>query len=495
MANAFAQALLARTPSNVTTTTNGDKAYKSTGNKVLDFFSTCGALRKSDKNAQISIFESAFLSDPLLAMKALFYARDVRGGAGERELFRTIFKTLANHVPEVVKSNLAIVSEFGRWDDLLVLLGTPVEKDVLDLIKNQISKDIATPEDKSISLLAKWLPSENASSKQSKIEAKKIMASLGLTPRKYRKLLVKLRSRLNVVETAMSAKDWLNIEYAKVPSRAGMIYRKSFLKRDYGHYSSYLEKVTKGEAKINANGIFPYELMHKALASYTVDQTLELQWKALPNYIPEGFKGLAMADTSGSMSCTLGGYGSNIGATCIEASVAMAIYLAEKNDGPFKDIFVTFSETPKIAHITGNSLKEKFQNTPKIVANTDLQKGLDLILDIAVRNRIKREDMIDTLFIFSDMQFDGPCNAGRYNKTTYEHTKEKFNRAGYEMPSVVFWNLNAKPDNKPALETEFGVKMVSGFSVEVFKSVFLGATPLDNMLETLNSERYNAVKI
>lgn len=488
--NSYAKALL--NEENKTVTTNGDRAYRSTLSKVLDFFSKAGSIRTVSESEKISLFNAAFMEDNLLALKALFYLRDIRGGVGERETFRVILKEQARRFPNTVIKNLELISEFGRWDDLFVLIGTNLEKNVLDLIKTQLLKDMATSEDQSISLLGKWLPSENTSSKETVLLAKKIIKNLGVTPRKYRKMLVKLRARLNIVETPMSKNLWKVIKYENVPSRASMIYRKAFKKKDETRYTEYLSKVEKGEAKINVSGIFPYELMYKARASSNEEKTLDLQWNALPLLLPEGVKAMAMADTSGSMECPIS---KETKAQAIDVSISMAIYLAEKNSGPFKDLMITFSSVPKLHRVSGKTLKDKYYNIPKIVQNTDLMAAFDLMLKVAVENKVPKEDMIDLLFIFSDMQFDDSRCIYKYNKSTYESAKTKFAVYGYGLPRVVFWNLNGSFASQPAKMDDRGVVMVSGFSHALFGNVLKGSDPFTNMIETLNGPRYSKISI
>lgn len=488
MDNSYAKALLAE--GNKTFTWNGDKAYKSTNSQVLDFYSRAGAIRTLSESDKVRIFDNAWAEDKLLALKALFYLRDVRGGAGERETVRVILKHLANNHADVVRNNLVNIAEFGRWDDLIVLFGTKVEKDVLDLFKKTLLKDMVTPEDESISLLAKWISSENASSKQRREEAIKIRKHLDLDSRTYRKMLTKLRSRLKIVEKDMSAKLFGNIDYATVPSRASMIYRKAFKEKDASRYESFQTKVEKGEVKINATGINPYELMYKARTSSTDEKTLDLQWAALPNYFKDGVNAIAMADTSGSMQSRLGP-GTN--AENIDVSVAMAVYMAEKAPGAFNGMFITFSSRPTLHKLTGSTLKSKYHNIPKIVEDTDVVAAFDLLLNTAVKNSIPQKDMITHVYVFSDMQFDD--NGGSEFKSSFEVIKSKYGRHGYEMPTAIFWNLNGTSGNSPVTSDEKGTVLVSGFSAEIFKSVLKGNTPMDNMLEVLNSKRYDKVTL
>lgn len=343
-----------------------------------------------------------------------------------------------------------------------------------------------------ISNLAKWCYSENCSSKKSRELANRIIKYLGVTPRQYRKMLVKLRTQLNIVETPMSKNLWKVIKYENVPSRASMIYRKAFKKNDESRYTEYLGKVEKGEAKINVSGIFPYELAYKARNSSVEEKTLDLQWKAIPMLIPEGYKAIALCDTSGSMKNV---HLPDSKATALDVSIAMGVFLAEKLEGPFKDLLITFSREPKLHRVSGKTLKEKFGNIPVYIENTNLMAAFDLLLKVAVENSIPKEDMLDAIFIFSDMQFDRHDCIPNYNRSTYEAAKNKFQVYGYDLPRVIFWNLSGVLSNQPAKMDDRGVVMVSGFSSSLFGNVFKGADPFTNMIETLNGPRYSKVSI
>lgn len=486
MENKFAKALLAE--ENTTTTTNGDKALKSTTSKILDFFSKAGAIRTVSDSEKIALFNAAYSEDKLLALKALFFIRDIRGGAGERDTFRVIAKSLCGRDPLVVKKNIELFSEYGRWDDLFVLFGTSIEEDALNLIQKQLLKDISTNPNESISLLSKWLPSENASSKKTRSIAYKIINFLGISPRQYRKTLSKLRAHIDIVEENMSSRNWEEIVYPNVPSRASMIYRKAFKKHDNDRYSQYLDDVKNGKATINTVGINPYELVYKS--KHISDETIEMQWKSLPLYLASGLKAIGMCDISESMDDAK--ISNKSQATGRDVSIAMGIYLAEKLEGPFNNLLLTFSRQPTLVKLTGETLHDKIKQIPKYYENTNLMAAFDLLLKVAVENNVPKEDMLDVVFIFSDMQFDNCCN---YGLSTYQASKKKFNAYGYKLPHVVFWNLAAKLNNSPVDKDEIGTTLVSGFSAQLFKSVLLGNTPYENMVKTLNSSRYNKVSI
>lgn len=476
--------------SNLTTTTNGAIAYKSTLNSLLDFFGNGAALRNRSDADVIQLFSKAFAEDKLLALKTLFYIRDVRGGQGERKTFRTILKWLANNYPDVVRKNLANVALYGRFDDLYSLFDTELEKDAMNVMSAQLASDWHSMKaEKNVSLLAKWLKSENTSSKESRALATKFRESLGWNSKKYRKTLSQLRKYIDVVEAKMCAQDWANINFEQVPSKAALNYRKAFEKRAGDFYKEFLSKVEKGEAKINAGALYPYDILRTLVEnaqSPTSVKAADLQWKALPNYVEGDGKGLVIADTSGSMH-----------GLPLYVAVSLAIYFAERNNGPFKDVFMTFSNTPCFHRLVGNNLLEKYKNLDDggWDMNTNLQASLDLILKTAKENRVAQKDLPRVLFIISDMQFD-PADS-RNDKTNYEVMKAKFKAAGYDIPNIVWWQVNSSQNNVPVKVTDSGVAMVSGSHPSILKQICASSflTPLGLMLKTLTDKRYDAVVV
>lgn len=471
---------------NKTTTANNDKAYKSTKSNLLDFFSSAGAMRKSTEEEIIRRFVLAFNENSELALKALFYFRDIRGGQGERRLFREIINYLGDNHSDRLEKLIPLIPEYGRWDDLLVLLNTRVEGAVIALIKEKIEKDINSP---TPTLLGKWLPSENTSSKNTVIHAKYLRKKLGMSSKQYRQTLSKLRTKINIVEKNMSSKEWSIIKYDKLPSKAGMLYRKAFLKHDQERYEAFINKVKKGEAKINSGTLYPYEIYDKVMGSGKVDETLEEMWKALPNYVKEDENALVMADVSGSM------WG-----TPISVSVSLALYFAERNKGAFANHFMTFSGNPELVEIKGSNVYEKmrFIQNSNWGMNTDLLKAFRKILFTAIDNDVPKNELPQKLYIISDMQFDQATGSGwgyhqsAPQKSTFERTKAEFEEAGYELPEVVFWNVNDY-NNKPVTTNDVGVQLVSGFSPVLFKQITSGLSAYDLMVEILSSERYNPV--
>ena len=347
----------------------------------------------------------------------------------------------------------------------------------------------------SISLLAKWMPSINTSSKETKEKAKKVIKYLGISEKDYRKMLSALRSHLDVVEVKMSGKQWDEIKYSAVPSRAMNIYRKSFEKHDEEGFNTYIEKVSNGEEKINASTLFPYDIIEKMeiddygsnLSFNNYDKVLEEQWKALPNYIEGENNVIIMADTSGSMS-----------GRPMATSVGLAIYFAERNHGIFKDIFMTFSSKPSFVQLKGDTLYERIKCVPAIVENTNLQSAFELILNTAVKNNLNAEDMPKSLVIISDMEMDS-CTDGWGNTdwTFYESMKKMYSNSGYEIPNIVFWNVDSRHDTFQVTSDYKGVQLASGQSASVFKSILknMGCTPYEAMINTLNDPVYDCITV
>jgi hypothetical protein len=472
---------------NYTLTQNGALTYKSTLNAVLDLFAMGGALRSRSESDVIQLFTKAFVEDPLLTLKCVFNIRNCRGGAGERKTFRTILKYLGNNYPDIVIKNLASVGIFGRLDDLYCLFDTKSEKNTLDFLKALIDQDVESYEkDESISLAAKWLPSENTSSAATCALARKIRNHFGWTPKQYRKTLSTLRSYSNVVEVKMSANEWTNINYSAVPSRAALIYKDAFKKRDGARYQQFLDSVKRGEAKINSATLFPYEIVKKVRSGES-SETLDALWNALPNYLEGNERNiLCVCDVSGSMDGMAG--------MPMNSSIALGIYTAEHNKGPFAGYFITYSDDPKLQKVTGNTITEKVRNLQRHCAySTNLQSVFDMLLKTAKENKVKQSDMPEQILVLTDCEL----NANQNGSVCLVATQKKYKAAGYECPQLVFWNLNSMQNNVMAKADNKGVLLISGQSPSVFKTLLSGKqhTPVDQMLETLNQSCYDRVVI
>lgn len=483
-------------------TENGAVSYATTKSEVLDFFSQGGALRNCTAGEQISMFARAWNEDPLLALKAMFYFRDVRGGQGQRCAFRNQLNYLADVAPETVRKNLVNVPFYGRWDDVYSLDGTAVEGDAFELLVDQFKIDMTGADAKeNISLLAKWMKSENASSDETKRLATKTRKALGWSSKRYRKALSALRAHLDVVERKISSGEWKAVEYSHVPSNAMMKYRNAFKKHDGNRFDNFIEAVNSGEEKINSSALYPHEIVGKLLGySNTISpEVAQAMWDGLPDFIGEEENSIAVVDVSGSMS-----------GTPMEVAIGLGIYLAEHAKGVFKDRFITFSGNPKLQKVEGSNIATKVQGLRRADwdMNTDIEKVFKLVLDAAVTNNIPQEEMIDKLYIISDMEFDAATdgNGGWGSRRTstrtpdatlFQEIEKKFAVAGYKMPNLVFWNVDARNQQFPMSMDERGFQNVSGFSPSIFQSLVGGefVSAYDLMLEVLNSERYNAIEV
>lgn len=453
-----------------TFTTNGMPALKSSGSAVTDLFYEIGAMRGKDP---VPAFAAAFGENKDHAMRIALWARDVRGGAGERKIFRDILLWLELVNPEAAVLLALKVPEIGRWDDLLVFSGSPLKRLAYALIGRALIDGNG--------LCAKWMPRKGAI-------AEELRAYIGLNHRSYRKLLVELTK---VVETQMCAQNWDEINFSHVPSVAASRYRKAFY-RHTENFAEYVKRIKNGDkaVKVNASALYPHDLTSKlrVVENSTEGDHIQAQWDALPNYVGDASI-LAMIDVSGSMSCPVG---NSKTVQCIDVAVGLGLYLADMNKGAFKDTFLTFSEDPKLLHIQG-SLAEKHAQMKHVAwgMNTDLGKALDIVLCTAVTHSVPREEMPKMLLILSDMQFDGGVNTG----SAMAMIAKKYAEAEYTMPKIVFWNLNAQAENKPVSLNESGVALVGGFSPAILKSVL--ANDLDSfspesiMLRTIMNERYD----
>ena len=504
---------------NFTFTENGAVALKSTGNGVLDAFGSLAAMKDRDEETILRTWYNAFFEDKELAMRLLFYVRDIRGGQGMRRVFRVIARNMAINHPKYIVDNLDNFLFFGRGDDVLCLLETPIENEVIDWIAKVLEEDItAVKEDKYPSLLAKWLPSINTSSMEAKYFGRKIAKGLGVSEKEYRQMLSKLRTKIGIVESLMSQNKWDKIDFEKLPAKAAMIYSDAFMRHVQDNYIDYLKKLASGDAKVNSASLFPVDIIHKLRTfgrqiKLKDKYLMDAMWNALPNYF-EGLEetGICCVDTSGSM------YG-----TPVEVSTSLGIYCADKCKGPFKNHYITFDYHPQLVELKGDNIVDKVKSMPCInPANTDLEAVFDLILNTAVANNTPQEDLPSKLYIISDMQFDEA--RGAENRRTkkpepfMETMKKKFADAGYSLPAIVYWNVRAS-DCGMFQETFEGENcaMVSGYSPSLFKSVIDGTEieveevvtetgevkkvekqkidPMVVMKTTLMNERYNRVVV
>ena len=472
-------------------TENGAVTHSTTTNAVLDFFALAGAKRNDISGAK-TLFRKAFSEDRQLAIRALFYLRDVRGGQGERNLFRQLFKELIRMDLSAAEQVIEFIPEYGRWDDVVAVYGFGgINEAAKDLIVGQFHTDIENYENgNSISLMGKWLPSENASSANSRVMARTIAADLGLSNREYRKAVVKLRARIGLLEQQMSTNAWSEVDYGKLPSQAGRKHVKAFKRHDEDRYDAFLGNVLSGKTKMNAGTVATYEVLQTVRGGD--DKAANAIWNSLPDYT-NGENALVVADTSGSMHNW--GWNSDPetrkGASKpLDVSTSLALYFAEHNTGPFNGYFITFSEAPQLVKVTGSTLTQKLHNisTATWGMSTNIERVFDLILQTAKNAGADAEDIPKVIYIISDMEFNSV--SGGSNETNYEVAKRKFNAAGFQLPHVVFWNVASRNTNVPTTAAENNVTLVSGLSQSTFRYVLEGKTPVDSMLDILNGERY-----
>ena len=370
-----------------------------------------------------------------------------------------------------------------------------VETSVWDFIKKQLSEDLYNmTQGTAVSLCAKWLPSANTSSMKTRKLANLTIKALGWTPRHYRKTLSALRAYINVVEVKMCAKEWDDIDYEKVPSKATLTYKKAFKKHDEVGWTNYLGKVESGEAKINAKALYPYEIVRSVWSEEdeTAIKVLDLQWLNQTDWLVNNpHKGLVIADVSGSMTCNK--------RLPLMVSISLAIYFAERNTGPFQNCFLTFTDDSKLERVVGSNIKEKVHNLNKAEwgGSTNLQSAFDTILDTAIKNKVSQQDLPSHLYVVTDGEFNYMCsNSGEY-KTNCDFLKEKFKSAGYILPKIVWWNVNCRNDHFPITQDETGMCLVSGCSPSILKSVLSGKdfNPMAILEETISQGRYDRVVV
>ena len=490
--------------SNYTYTENGAITHVTSNSALLDMFGMGGSMRNRSENDIIFMFKKAYEENPEYALKCLFYHRDCRGGNGERRFFRTIINWLAREDKDAVIRNLEAIPEMGRWDDLYSLVGTPCEEEAFELMLRQITLDV---ESKTPSLLAKWLKSENTSSMESRRLGTKTRFHFGLDSRTYRKMLSTLRTKINVLEKLMSQNRWDEIEFDKIPSKAGLIYKNVFATKDIikARYAAFM---ANKETKVNAAVLNPVDIAKQIFTKNNPSKVERLAWDKYWANLKDYYngreeRGIAVVDVSGSMN-----------GTPLYAAVSMGAYIAERGKGPFQNHFITFSDQPELVKFEGIDLYDKFHRAEN--ANwrnsTNIEAVFDLLLNTAKKNHVKQEEMPETLYILSDMEFNQgltdntfihdywgrprrkPLQDSTAVNTLIERKAQEWRVAGYKVPNVIFWNLDARQDNVPALGQ--GFFYVSGNSMNVIESILSRIPPksaVELMMDVLNRERYKNI--
>ena len=489
--------------SNLTYTENGALTHSTTGSSLVDFFFMGGALRKANEDRIKDLFVKSLAEDPKRTLRVLFYLRDIRGGQGERRLFRICMKEFLVRNPDwFTADNIKLIPEYGRWDDVVELLKIcnkeldPIFWRIATVLKEQIEyDDNLIVDSKSISLLAKWMPSEKSHDKENKFLAKRLIGTrLFGDAKHYRQTMTKLRNYLDIIEHKITEKNYKEIDYNTVPSRAGLKYKSAFVRNDNKRYIDYLNALERGDkdVKMNTAALVPYDIVHDYNKEYSQNRTLELAWSNLEDFMGD-MQGLVIADVSGSMT-----------GTPMEVCLSLAIYIAEHNKNPeFKDKFITFSAHPELQKLTGNTLYERIWNLKRADwdMNTNFQAVFDLVLDRAKACNVPQEDMPKMLIAISDMEFDQANGQGYEHRnalTNFEVIEKRYADAGYKRPTLVFWNVNSHQNNCPVTINDKGVVLVSGYSPVILKQVLRGLDN-DNMIkfidDVINTPRYEVINM
>lgn len=491
-------------------TENGAYTRDTTGDALVDLFGTIGALRGADENRITRLFADAYAEDPLVATKILFYSRDVRGGLGERETFRTIVRWLATHHPEAVRDNIRLFGHFGRYDDLYALMDTPLEGEMWRFMGLQLGDDIANARSGKgeVSLLAKWVKTPGVSSKASSALGHRTAKALGCTDRDFKRAVRALRKRIGIVESKMSANDWGNIDYSGVPSRAMTNYRAAFKRHDADRFCRFVSDALQvdedGNAKaaIHSQTLCPYDIVSRVRRGGEDTDVLEAQWRQLPDYVDDDANVLVMADVSGSMSYSMDGH-----STPLDSSIGLAIYFAERNHGPFGNVWMDFSARSGIHELQGETLAQKIASLSRghWGMNTNLEAAFDNLLKHAVDNHATQADMPKSIVIVSDMEIDA-ADGERYERDGngesgkvlfHDRMARKYADHGYELPSIVYWNVESRNDTFHASADRPGVMLCSGRSAGTFRNVVsaIGMTPYEAMMNTIGDARYEVVTV
>lgn len=448
-------------------TLNGALTHSTSLSACLDMFFMAGATRNWSADRIIQLFLAAYSENKELAYRILFWARDCRGGAGEKRFFQTVAMYMAQHMKEDWSGLSIIVPEFGYWKDIFSI-EKPTDEN-LDWLMYQLE------ESKNANLLAKYFPRKGewfvAMHKYKK-----------MTPKEFRKYLVE---KSTTVEQEICAGKWGTIDYAKVPSVAMNMYRNAFMKHDEARFTAFNQSVLDGDNKVNASVLFPHQL-YVAMRQGQDQTAVEAQWQALPNYMEGSSERiLPVCDVSASME-----------GLPMQVSIGLGLYIAERNEGIFNNAFLTFSENPTMEFVQGDTLYQKFNSLARANwgGSTNLQATFQLILDRAIKHSLAEDEMPTKLLIISDMEFN-QCEGWGSEKTNLEAVQEQYANAGYKMPQIIFWNVNGRLGNVPAEMDQANVGLVSGFSPSILKSILQGQveTPHQLMMKTVMSDRYDAV--
>ena len=481
----------------VSETDNGAKCYDSSNSKLFNYFINLATYRDADSKKIKDAFEQAYLENPEYALKAMFYGRDIRdGGIGERKAFRHSFLALEYLCPTEAAMLAQYVPMFGRWDDLIYIglnsCTNMLRETCFRLIYDQLKRDSSSD---APSLLAKWMPSINTSSKKTRDDAKMVLKILGYkTEKEYRVALARIRAKIGVLEKTLCQGKWSDIDLGSVPQKAFVKYREALWNNIPEKMTSFLDKVESGEETLKSDILYPYDIITENMMTIGLlgNSRLDAQeerlanalWKSLPDkYLSGENDMLIIGDSSSSM--TSGNY------KPMRTMYGLAIYFAERNKGIWKDKFMTFSDEPYLVELKGSSLIAKMRCIPKIVSNTDIDKVFRLLYNVAKESN---ENTPDLCFI-TDMQFDD-ATTGNNNKTIFEKWRAKFNKKEIRFPNVVFWNVGASNMSFQSFGDIEGLQYANGYGISVFKQIVdgIGMTQYEAMIEVLNRDAYNIIK-
>ena len=469
-------------------TENGAKTRLSTEKTLYDLFAFGGAYRYRTDEDCILLFKKAFEENPFLSIKCLFYIRDITDGQGERRFFRVCYQWLIKEHPDVAIRNMEYIPAFGTWKDLFdIFCDTSLEEAAFALVRNQLAKDLT---EEYPSLCAKWCPSYNTSSKKTKRKARNFIKFMGISERRYRKILSLLRERINVLERLLSAKEWDKIDFSKVPSVAGLKYAHLFQTRPE-LAKRYWEYISNKNTKVNTKALYPYQVVNKALDYRISNDIVEKYWDNLPDYIQNADeKIICVVDTSASMRWSAGS------AKPIEVAISLGMYCAERLGGTFHNKYISFSSHPQFIEIEGVNFKDKVKRiyNKNLCENTNIHATFDLLKEACLKS--KEEDRPTKIIIISDMEMDEGCfNYETYEdaKTLMENIREDWRQCGLEMPSLVYWNVNARHNNILDDAKNTNVTYVSGYNTAIFKQIMEGKTGMEVMYDKLLSDRYKDI--
>lgn len=451
------------------TNSKGGEYYNTTYSDNLDLFS--GVNRYTNTEDMILKFRAAFAENKTVATANLLYFLDIRKGKGERKVFKTLFKELCTMDIKMANIVLQQIGELGRWDYVLEALNTPLEKNAILLIKSQLFLDEIS---KNPTLLAKWLPTLRTHNKNN-IKALELVSKLEISEREYRTLLSAIRKKLNLIEHNLTNKEYDNIDFSKIPTKAMLKYRKSFEHNCEQAYKDYLKLANEGKTKINTSGLFCYEIIEKIRKRKINRELANAMWEQQKDILKDNYDNmLVIADTSSSMTWQPHVY---------ETSIGLALYIAERNHGFFKNYFMRFDTNPALEKVSGLDITDKVNAIRDYYGSTNIDKVFKLILDTAETNNITQEEMPSHLIIVSDMEFDRGC----YSKegTNFQGWKKAFEEKGYILPKIIFWNVATQ--GFPVSKYDNDVCMISGFSTSVFENILNleDFTPEGAMLKSL----------